>query len=77
LQVDFSRGADDTRKGAFSAGVAGGKKRERAARGVHERREDKGGCKKSMEFIDKREATGSEGGKARICRYLCGFGRGS
>jgi hypothetical protein len=50
---------------------------ERAASGVREHREERSGWKKSMEFIDKRETTATERGKVRICRYLCGFGRGS
>jgi len=36
---------------------------ERAASGVREHREEKSGWKKSMEYIDKREAAAIERGK--------------
>jgi len=50
---------------------------ERAASGVREHGEEKSGWKKSMEFIDKREAAAIERGKVRICRCFCGFESGS
>jgi hypothetical protein len=48
FQVDFSRRADDARKGAFSAGVAGGKNRR--ARGARRPRTARG--EEGMEKID-------------------------